>query len=201
MRGVLNRRTMVAAILAFTVGAERGESWFERTATGRARRFEDPVHRLTVEYPNDWRLLVGGEAALFTLVSKNGEALMMLERASLEVTLLPEDVAELFVDLELELAQALSPTATGLRATVVDRDKRRMIIIDFQRDAAGRLERVRHYVYPVGREVYRFVCSAPVLQFDKYGKVFSTVSASLTFGTDRRADDNAENAVPSSNRP
>lgn len=132
--------------------------------------------RFTLQYPSkDWLLVPGGGASLVTLTQKKSEATVTIEYQPLQLELAPSEIDQNFAQIEAEPVAQHQPTADGVKSQVVDDGGRKVIVIDFTRRGVTGAERVRQYSLPMGKQLYRIVCSAPAAQFAKYEPVFANI--------------------------
>jgi hypothetical protein len=55
----------------------------------------------------------------------------------------------------------------------------RLVVMDFTHPASKPGERVRVYIIPAGRRIYRLVCRTALTAFDRYVPVFAHVAATF----------------------
>jgi hypothetical protein len=156
--------------LFFALAAKPGD--FEATLLDAGSvRLELPKH--------NWRLRTDENGALLTATERRNEAAMRLERSELEQSLEPENVTELFGELERERVASLQPEASEFDVRLFRVGERRVVVVQYLRPGPRGPERVRQYSYPEGRTLYRLVCTAPVSRFARHEAVFAHAALSL----------------------
>ena len=141
--------------------------------------FKDPNERFTLAYPKDWQVIAGAGDVLVTFAAKSGEAALVVERFRMNTTLAPEDITELFAQIETDVLKERQPKATDVIAKIDAVASMRAIVIDYARPGLSRPERARQYSFPTGQELYRLTCSTVAVQFPKYDPVFVHVAESF----------------------
>jgi hypothetical protein len=132
--------------------------------------------RFTFEYPSkDWELVSGGASSLLTLTQKKREATVVVEYQPLHLELAANEIDDNFAKLESEPITTRQPDVNGVGMRLLDVGSSRIVVVDFSRRGVTGMERVRQYSLPVGKHLYRLVCSAPVGAFSKYEPVFTTI--------------------------
>lgn len=141
---------------------------------------KDAGGQFSMEYPvNDWQRLPGGGPVLFTLAQKSAEAVVVVVHSRLRLALEADEITDLFAELEGKAVMEDTPTAKDVHARIADNAGGRVVVIDFQRDGFKGSETVRQYVFPVGADMYRLICSASVSRFLKYEPVFARIAESF----------------------
>jgi hypothetical protein len=143
--------------------------------------FTDPGRRFSVEFPKDWRWMIvaGSGEALTTFVQPKSEAAVVVERFHLKQWLEPEEVTEVFAQIESDYLKENQPKATDVVATLKTTSGRKTVVIDYTRPGLGERERVRQYSFPVGQDLYRVTCMALMSQFTKYESTLADMAQSL----------------------
>jgi len=142
--------------------------------------FQGPTRRIRFEYPKkDWQIVPGGSSVIVSLTQKKGEAAVVVEQTRLNQALAPDDITDLFGQLEAETVKEHQPSAADLQAKVVQASGRRFVILTYGRQGVTGAERVRQYSFPSGTDLYRLTCSAAASQFTKYEPVFAHIAASF----------------------
>lgn len=178
-----------ASAVAMVVGAAaqappaalRG-TWYGRDAKGSYTAYRDAGGRFSLEYPRrDWLLLTGNGAVLLVATHNRGEAWVILERVRMATSLAPDEVTDLFADLETENVKQHQPRANGFLKRVFDTDNRRFIALQYSRPGADPREQeiVRQYSFPVGQDLYRLVCAVQGRRFDRYEAMCAHVAATF----------------------
>jgi hypothetical protein len=188
MRKPLVVAAVLAVVLATAVARPGAQAPAAPSAAeyGRAPKLETqpfagPNGRIKFEYPKkDWQIVPGGSSVIVSLAQKKGEAAVVVEQTRLNQALAPDDITDLFGQLESDTVKEHQPSATDLRAKVVDASGRRFIIVDYARKGVAGPERVRQYSFPVGADLYRLTCSAATAQFPRYESVFAHLAATFS---------------------
>jgi hypothetical protein len=143
--------------------------------------YTDPYGRFSIEFPKDWNwtpVSPSGEP-LVVFVQPKKEAAIIVERFPLKQALKPGDVTELYAQIEADILKENQPTIIDVATQVVDQGGRRFVLIDYTRPGPRDRERVRHYAFPVGQNLYRLTCATLFDRFSKYESTFSSVFNSL----------------------
>jgi hypothetical protein len=144
--------------------------------------FVAPGNRIRFEFPKkDWQLVPGGLASIVAVTQKAGQAAVIVEHTKLNATLAPDDITDLFAQLEADQIKQQQPDASDIQSKLVSVGSRRLVIVGYLRRGVTGAERVRVYSMPVGSDLYRLTCSAASQQFARYEPVFAHVAA--TFAT------------------
>lgn len=134
----------------------------------------------SLEYPKkDWIVVPGGGAATVVLAQAKGNASVIVERVVLKAELGPDDITDLFAQLETESIQQRAPKAADFRSKVLDVTGGRLVAVQYALDGSKGPERVRQYSIPVGTNLYRLTCAAPIGQFQIFDPVFAHIAASF----------------------
>ena len=136
--------------------------------------------RFTFEYPvKDWETTAGGTSSLVTLAQKKGEAAVVVEYQPLRLELAPSEIDQDFAKLEAEPVTSRQLGAADVTVQLIDVGSNRVIIVDYTRKGIGGAERVRQYTLPLGKQMYRLVCSAPAALFAKHEPTFMAMMQSF----------------------
>ena len=181
----LCRRSMVALLLVATSvsahAGQQGDEWIRRSVKLAVQRLLVPAHHLSLEYPKkDWVVLPAGGSMLVSLAEKNGLALVQLEHETLRQPLGPEEITELFAEIEVDTIRQRHADATGFVSRLAMAGSRRVAMLEYERPGTLAIERVRQYSIPVGATLFRLICAAPAAQFARVEQVFAHMAASLT---------------------
>jgi len=148
------------------------------------QKFVGPGNRIRFEFPKkDWQLVAGGTVSIVSVTQKAGQAAIVVEHTRLNAALAPDDITDLFAQLEAEQIKQQQPDASDVQSKLVSVDNRRFIIVGYTRRGVTGAERVRVYSVPVGSDLYRLTCSASAQQFARYEQVFAHVAATFATGT------------------
>lgn len=170
-----------AAALAAQAPPTPAPTEYGRAAKLDVQAFDGPDKRIHLEYPKkDWELVPGGIATIASLVQKKGEAAVVIEASRLNQPLSPDDITDLFGQLEGETVRDRQPSAVNIQPRVYGAGGRRFVLLTYERNGVAGPERVRQYSIPVGSELYRLICSAAPPQFARYETVFAHIAASFT---------------------
>lgn len=170
--------------LATTDGSAAPQlKWMRRDSKVEYQPFNAPGGRFVVQFPRrDWRIVPGGGSVVVTLAQTKGEAAVVIEHTSLNAPLAPEDITDLFAEIEMDELKKRNPGATAFRPGIVTGPEGRQSEIQFTRPGVNGSERVRQVSMPRRGDLYRIVCSAPVDLFPKYEAVFSHILESFRSG-------------------
>jgi hypothetical protein len=143
--------------------------------------FTDPAKRFSVEFPKEWKWLIvaGSGEALVTFIQPKSEAAVVVERFRLKQKLAPNDITDLFVQIEIDVLKENQPKASNFDGKVISQTGHRTAVIDYTRPGLGENERVRQYSYPIGDSLYRATCMALNSAFKKYETTFQNMAESL----------------------
>lgn len=148
------------------------------------QKFVGPGNRIRFEFPKkDWQLVAGGTISIVSLTQKSGQAAVVVEHTKLNAALAPDDITDLFAQLEADQIKQQQPDASDVQSKLVSVDNRRFVIVGYTRRGVTGAERVRVYSVPVGSDLYRLTCSAAAPQFARYEQVFAHVAATFATGT------------------
>ena len=177
-----------AATPAVTVSAQApaapAANEFARTPKLDVQLFLGPLNRIRFEFPKkDWQLVSGGAVVIVSLAQRTGQAAVVVEHTKLNTALAPEDITDLFAQIEADTVREQQPAAADVQARLIAIDQRRLVITTYSRLGVAGPERVRQYSIPVGSDVYRLICSAATPQFADYEPVFAHVAATFATGT------------------
>jgi hypothetical protein len=185
----LEFRSFATALMMVFAGASALAQPPAPNEVGRApklevQKFVGPGNRVRLEFPKkDWLIIPGGTMTVASLTQKSGQAAVVIEHTKLNAPLAPEDITDLFAQLEADQVKELEPTANDVQSKLVSVDNRRMVIVGYTRRGVTGIERVRVYSVPLGSDLYRLTCSAAAPQFARYEQVFAHVAATFATGT------------------
>lgn len=190
------RKAIVTLLVSICVASPLAA---DQLGTGRLNPFRDKkitykpfrVADVTVEFPEkNWNQLPGAGTVLVTFAQKNGEAAVVIDRTKLLTPLAPEDITDLFQELETELVKERDPSSAGLRSTFLRLGEfLRIVQMDFTRGAPPREEQVRQISIPMGWYLYRVIASARIAEFKKYEEIFLHMMTSLSIRPEPGDDD------------
>ena len=181
-RARLALTALAVGSLAALVGAQAQApgSWVARNPKLAAIPFQSVDGRITFEYPKkDWIATTGVGSTLAMLVEKNGSAWMVVERTKLQMALAPDDVTDLFSQLEADRLKETEPQAVGVQNKLFVLDDRRFTAVQLSRKGLRGTDVVRQYSFPVGEYLYRLVCGTTSDQFPKFEAIFAHAAATF----------------------
>jgi hypothetical protein len=177
-------RSLIVALCLFggTLAAAEDPA-FVKSPTLKVSAWSLSKPQVTFEYPaKDWVDSGSGVTTLATFAQRKGEASMLLEYDVTEFPTLA--VNDVFLSLEEDRVAKLRAVA-GVTGRILQVGDRGIAILEYTEQGEQRTDRVRIYVMPVGREVFRLICRAAAPLFPKYQEVFSHAAASLVLGGSR----------------
>ncbi len=176
------RRSVVTAGLVALLGlatapaGAQEASWIGRDSRLQVQPFQDPAGQFAFEMPRrDWELAPGGGPIVATLLHRRFEAVVFVEHARLNQPLAPEDITDLFAELEVDRLRQQQPGVVDVEARILDVDDRRIVALQYQRRGPKGPETVRQYSIAEGDDLYRLVCTAQAARFGRYESVFKHV--------------------------
>ena len=153
---------------------------YGRVPKFEVQAFSMPGGRIKFEYPKkDWQLVPGGSTALVSAVQKQGQAGVVVEESKLVQALAPEDITDLFGQIESDVVKERQPGATDIQSKVIDAGGRRLVIVTYGRPGIAGPERVRQYSITSGTSLYRITCSAAAATFPRFEPTFAHLAASF----------------------
>jgi hypothetical protein len=156
---------------------------FVKSSTLKVSSWRLAKPAVSFEYPaKDWIDSGSGVTTLATLVQRKGEASMLLEYEATEFPTLA--VNDTFLGLEQDRVAKIR-AVTAMSGRILQTRDHGIAILEYTEQSAAGPDRVRIYVMPVGREVFRLICRAGIQQFPKYQEVFSHAAASIVLGGPR----------------
>lgn len=162
-------------------GSTPADPWYSRTT--RAQFQPVPVTDVTyrLEWPKkDWMLLPSGGSLLVGVVPKKGDAVVLLERMSLQQALDPADITDLFAQIETDAIKERHPTASDFQSRILENGALRLVAVQFSRPGVLGSEKVRQYSIPVGRQLYRLTCASRAASFAAYEPLFAHMAATFS---------------------
>lgn len=180
-------RCAAATVLAcfaviFTVSGKVVSSQFPWRSTIKYQTLSGPNNRFTLEYPTrDWQVLPGGGSVVLTLAQKNNEATVVIDYMRMGVELRPDEIAELFANLEAQHVAERQPDAKDVKAVLTGTPTGRIVVLNYLRPGLRGTERVVQYSIPIAQDLYRVICSAPIVQFKTYEPIFTHIAYSFRF--------------------
>jgi hypothetical protein len=143
--------------------------------------FTDPGQRFSIEFPRDWRWMIvsGSGEPIATFIQPRSEAAVVVERFRLKQPLRPDDITDLFAEIEVEYLKENQRGVANVSAKVIARDGLRASVVDYSRPGLNEEERVRMYSFPVGEDLYRVTCMSLASRFQKYDPEFEAIVSTL----------------------
>lgn len=143
--------------------------------------FTDPGRRFSIEFPKDWRWMIvsGSGEPIATFVHPGSEAAVVVERFRLKQRLAPDDVTDLFAELEVDYVKENQRGVTNVTGRVATRDGLRSAVIEYKRPGLAEPEQVRQYSFPMGEDLYRITCMALASRFQRHEADFAAVVGTL----------------------
>ncbi|MPY91473.1 MAG: hypothetical protein GEU99_26635 [Luteitalea sp.] len=158
-----------------------GPVWFARASEPEFVTFRDTAGQVSIEHPKqDWQSAPGGQTTLATFTQTSGEATVVLEQTQLNQALAPDEVTDVFGEIEQETITEREPDASGFQRQLINAGDRRIVGIQYQRPGPQGPEWVRQYSFPVAETLYRLTC---VIEPDKqaqYEPICAHMAASFT---------------------
>lgn len=155
------------------------DPWYGRNARILTQPIKPTDGGFQIEWPKkDWMVLPSIGPLALVLASKKGDALIVVERSTLRQPLDPSDITDLFAQLEGDAIKE-KQKPLDLQARVIDGGDHRLVAVQYQRNGALGVERVRQYSVPAGRQLYRLICISAGTQFLAYDTLFAHVAATF----------------------
>jgi hypothetical protein len=174
--------TMAYGLCVASAAAQAPDAPYGKAAGGKV-----PFRTLTlagghsqVDVPQrDWQLgsAFGNTAAV--LISKKGDATVIIQRVPLEVPISEADMTELFEGLQVDEITKGQAGLGALSHAMKAADGRRYLTVSFTRTGAAGPEQVLVYVFNGGSSLYRLVCITLPDGRAKYAPVFGHMAATL----------------------
>jgi hypothetical protein len=175
---------VLSAAAAAAQSSSRGaaaDPWYARATRPDFQVSRGAEVAFQMEWPRrDWLSLPGGGSLLLAFASKKGDAVVLVEQVPLRQPLQPEDLTELFAQLETEAIKERHPGASDFEPRVIEGGDRRLVAVQFARTGVLGSERVRQYSLPVGRQLYRVTCAAAASQFAAYEPIFAHMAVTFS---------------------
>ena len=146
--------------------------------------FTDPGRRFSIEFPRTWKwtLVSASGEPIAVFVHPRSEAAVVVERFRMKLQLSPDEITETFTKAESDYIHENQPEATIKSAALTMAFGRKVILIEYERpgiDRAAQGERVRHYSFPVGQDLYRVTCMANNSQYARHLATLDAIVESL----------------------
>lgn len=146
----------------------------------RMRKLTVASQSFSIDYPEkDWSLVPGGNAMLVAIAQRRFEAVLLVERSTLQVALSDEEIGDVFLSVEAEHIRESSPSATDIKADLQQLGDRRVAAFVYRRNGVLGPERVLQYSMPAGTSLYRIIAVAKPESFDRHLPALQAMAASL----------------------
>ncbi|MCX6538158.1 MAG: energy transducer TonB [Acidobacteria bacterium] len=116
---------------------------------------------------------------LLTLAQKNNEATVVIDHMRMGVELRPDEIAEVFANLEAQNVAEHQPEAKDVKAVVTGTPTGRIVVLNYLRPGLRGAERVVQYSMPIAQDLYRLICSALIGKFNTYEPIFTQIAYSF----------------------
>lgn len=185
------RYGVIATFILFAVagrpaaGDEQRPRWLGGAVKAEEyESFQPPGGKFTIDVPKrEWQTVPGAGAVIVVFSQAKSEASVALEHTTLKQALAPDDITQLFVDIEVQNIKERDTEAAGFRTALrTDTAGNRVIAIDFTRQGLRGPERVRQFSLPSGTNLFRLICSASPTLFDRYAPVFEHMAETFKSG-------------------
>jgi hypothetical protein len=127
----------------------------------------------------DWMVLPSSGSMLLILASRKGDAVVLLERLTLNLVLEAADITDLFAQIEIDAIKKQQPKAAEFQSRVLHSGQLRLVAVQYGRPGVLGSERVRQYSIPIDKQLYHVTCISSAAQFGAYDPVFSHIAASF----------------------
>jgi hypothetical protein len=155
--------------------------WLARNPKVQFTQLRVAGGQAVLEYPRrDWDVAAPLGTTIAALVEKDGRAWITLERSRMQTALTPEDVTDLFAQLEADRIKDGDPQAVASATRLFAVNGRRFTGVQFTHRGAKGAEVVRLYSFPVGNVLYRLTVGAESAQFAKFEPIFAHVASTFT---------------------
>ncbi len=176
--GAGSARTWVAALalgaLAFGTVAVSAQN------VPRMRKLTVASQSFSIDYPEkDWSLVPGGSTTLLAVAQRRFEAVLVVERTTLQVALSDDEIGEVFLAVEADHIRESVPSATDIKAEIQQLGDRRVAAFFYRRNGVLGPERVLQYSMPAGTALYRIVAVGKPESFDRHLPTMQAMAASL----------------------
>jgi glucose/arabinose dehydrogenase len=159
----------------------KSDPWLVKTAKFQFQPQKAADAAVQLDLPKkDWMALPSSGSVLLVIASRKGDAVVLVERSSLQQPLQAEDITDLFAQIETDAIKERQPKAADFQSRVLDSGERRLVAVQYARPGVLGAEKVRQYSIPVGKQLYRVTCISSAAQFAAYDPVFAHVAASFT---------------------
>jgi hypothetical protein len=174
-----NLRALTAAIVLLQATPPPAAGWLGPAPRGI--EFQNTSGAgFSVDVPRkDWLVVPPAGGLVLAVVHRSGRAAIYIERSKLNQPLGPDDVTDLFAQLEADTVRERQSGASAIEQKLLTAGDRRLVAVQFDIVRGGGSDRVRQYSFPSGTWLFRVSCTAPAADFAKYEPVFAYVAASF----------------------
>ncbi|MPZ18969.1 MAG: hypothetical protein GEV06_13795 [Luteitalea sp.] len=158
-----------------------GPAWLTRTAEPDFVPLSDPAGGVSIEYPKEhWQSVPGSSPTVATFTQEAGEATVVLSQTQLNQALQPEEVTDVFGQIEAETIKEREPNASDFDTRLLEDGSRRVVAIQYQRPGSQGPEVVRQYSFPVAQTLYRLTCVMKPDKLQEQEPICAHMAASFT---------------------
>jgi hypothetical protein len=125
-------------------------------------------------------VLPSSGSVLLILASRKGDAVVLLERLTLNLVIETADVTDLFAQIEIDAIKKQQPKAAEFQSRILNSGQQRLVAVQYGRPGVLGSERVRQYSIPIDKQLYHVTCVSSAAQFSSYDPLFSHIAASFT---------------------
>ncbi len=155
-------------------------TYYGRTSLVRFQPLWQSLECCALEYPaEDWNTVSGDQESLVALAPAAGDAMVVLKRARIDVPLTPEEITDVFAEIEMDLIREEEPQAGTFRSLTLDPEGVTVIVTEYTRPGPRGMQSMRQYSFPKGSYLYRLICSAEQSRFVTYERIFAHIAASF----------------------
>jgi hypothetical protein len=181
MAAVMAAGLAVGSVAWAQAQAQTTGLWLARNPKMQFTQLRVAGGQATLEYPRrDWDVAAPLGTTIAVIVEKDGHGWITLERSRMQTALAPEEVTDLFAQLEADRVKESEPQAVPSATRLFAVNGRRFTGVQFTHRGAKGPEVVRLYSFPVGNELYRLTVGAESAQFAKFEPIFAHVASTFT---------------------
>jgi hypothetical protein len=174
--------TLACGLCAAGAAAQAPDAPYGKTAGGKLsfRTLTLAGGHSQVDVPQrDWQVgsAFGNTAAV--LISKKGDATVMVQRVPLEVPISEADMTQVFESLQVDEITKGQAAVGAVSHAIKSADGRRYLSVSFTRTGPAGPEQVLVYVFNGGGSLYRLVCISQAEGRAKHAPVFGHMAATL----------------------
>ena len=170
----------IMVCLVATTALAQEASWWGRADRLQVEAFQAPGGQFGFEMPRrDWELGPGGGPVVAVLAQRRLEAIIFIEHARLNQPLAPEDITDLFAELEADRLRQQQPGLAEVETRILDVESRRIVALQYRRVGPKGAEIVRQYSMAEGDDLFRVVCSSLTARFSQHEPVCKHVATTF----------------------